>query len=131
LLVDEEDSLRIVMAKALRRRGFSILSAANALTAVDAFRNHAGRIDALVLDLKPPNASNLETLKQIRQVMPDVQVILTSAHPWNSGDGAFAEFAPVAFLRKPYRIDVLARALWQALNGASPRRERAATAPHV
>jgi two-component system cell cycle sensor histidine kinase/response regulator CckA len=108
LLVEKEDHLRISVGKALRRRGFSMLSAADDHAALEVFRDRAGDIDVVVLDLPPHGASGLETLKQMRRLRNRVPVVLTGTTPESFTQG---REAGVTFLRKPYRIAELLEAL--------------------
>jgi two-component system cell cycle sensor histidine kinase/response regulator CckA len=114
LLVEDEDTLRVAIAKALRRRGFSVLSAADGHAGIEVFQAHTKDIDVVLLDLTLPGISGLEVLEQIRLTNPTVRVILTSAYGRESRGGAGdGDHAAVTFLRKPYRVGELVRMLRQ------------------
>jgi len=115
LLVEKEDHLRISVAKALRRRGFSMLSAADDRSALDIFRDHAREIDVVVLDVPMRGGSGFETLRQMRRLRRGVPAVFTGtmpeafSHPVEPG---------VIFLRKPYRIAELLEVLRNSMPGA-------------
>jgi CheY-like chemotaxis protein/two-component sensor histidine kinase len=115
LLVEDEDTLRIAIGKALRKRGVSVLSVADGQAAVDVFESRARDIGAVVLDLTLPGISGLEVLRQIRGIEPGKRVILTSAYDRDSAGSTIAFHEEgVDFLRKPYAIGDLLRLLQQA-----------------
>jgi PAS domain S-box-containing protein len=112
LLVEDEDTLRIAIGKALRKRGVSVLSVADGEAAVDLFESRAQDIDAVVLDLTLPGLSGLEVLRQIRVIRPGKRVILTSAYDRDSAGSTIAfHETGVDFLRKPYGVGDLLRLL--------------------
>ncbi|HXA49178.1 MAG TPA: response regulator [Candidatus Acidoferrum sp.] len=115
LLVEDEETLRIAIGKALRKRGVSVLSVADGQAAVELFESRAQEIDAVVLDLTLPGISGLEVLRQIRGIKPVKRVILTSAYDRDSAGSTIAfHEAGVDFLRKPYAVGDLLRLLQQS-----------------
>jgi two-component system, cell cycle sensor histidine kinase and response regulator CckA len=125
LLVEDDDTLRIAIGKALRKRGVSVLSVADGQAAVELFESRAQEIDAVVLDLTLPGISGLEVLRQIRGIKPVKRVILTSAYDRDSAASKIAfHDAGVDFLRKPYAVGDLLRLLQQSQpTDASPHRD--------
>ena len=116
LLVEDEDSLRVAVGKALRRRGYSLLSAADGRTAVELFREHWQDFAVVVLDLTLPELPGAEALKQIHGIAPGTPVILTSGYDrddWRS----VGEPSKVRFLKKPYHIDELVELLRASSSG--------------
>jgi CheY-like chemotaxis protein len=83
-----------------------VLVAADGVAGVNAFREHADEIVAVVLDLTMPNMSGDEALRQIRDVRPDVPILVTSGFP----EPAAAERlgGPLThFVQKPFSPAVL------------------------
>ncbi len=115
LLVEDEDTLRLAVSKALRKRGVSVLAASDGREAVDTFRAHAENIGVVLLDLTLPGMSGTEVLGQIRLIKPDVRVIVTSALDLEAAGGATSGEYPATFLRKPYGFADLVRGLQEAL----------------
>jgi CheY-like chemotaxis protein len=115
LLVEREEHLRISVAKALRRRGFSVLSSPDARAAEDIMRNRGEDIDVVVLDLATRGASGADDLSRLRRLRPDVPVILTGDE---AGSELTAAESGISFLRKPYRIAELLESLRSAIGDA-------------
>jgi PAS domain S-box-containing protein len=117
LLVEDEEQLRLAIAKALQKRGFSVVSAADGRTALELFQADADDIAVVVLDLRLPGLSGQDVFRQIRSIKPHTKVILTSGY-----DATFANTlcggGDASFLRKPYRISDLMREFHLAFSQA-------------
>ena len=104
LLVEDEASLRLPVSRMLRRYGYVVIEAGDGQTAADIFRSRSEEIELVFLDLTLPGISGSEVLRQLRELRPNVKVILTTAH---SEEKALADLGgppPWGFIRKPYRF---------------------------
>jgi CheY-like chemotaxis protein len=115
LFVEDEDQLRIATAKALQKRGFSVISAADGPTAVELFRAQAEGIGIVVLDLRLPGLPGQEVFRQIRAIKPKMKVMFTSAYDAKIAD-ALSDRCTLRFLQKPYRFSDLFAELHGALS---------------
>jgi PAS domain S-box-containing protein len=115
LVVDDEAFVREVARKALERRGYDVVTAVNGLAAIEALREHRDRVRAVVLDLSMPGLSGQETLPRLREVKPDVDVILSSGYSEAEALRLFEGSRVSAFLQKPYTVHDLARKLKDVL----------------
>ena len=128
-VVDDDRSVRFVLATALRDAGFEVTAFAAAGEALDAL--HHQRAPALVVtDVRMPGDSGLQLLDKLKAAQPDLPVIVMSAHTdVASTAGAFRGGAH-EFLSKPFDLDEAVALVRRAL----PQREsRAALAvdPHT
>jgi len=115
LIVEDEETLREAVSQLLHKRGFSVFAAGTGKAAVDTFAAHAKDIDVVLLDLTLPGLPSTEVFERIRNIEPEVKVVLTSAYDRERADCAiFDEGTVKRFLRKPYRFDDLLRTLNQA-----------------
>jgi CheY-like chemotaxis protein len=117
LLVEDEDQLRIATARALQKRGFSVVSAADGPTAVKLFHAQAEDIGVVVLDLRLPGLTGQEVFRQIREIRPKMKVMFTSAYDAKIAD-ALSDGFTLRFLQKPYRFSDLFAELHRALSGS-------------
>ncbi|MFO0553616.1 MAG: sigma-54 dependent transcriptional regulator [Polyangiaceae bacterium] len=78
LVVDDEPSNVTSIEKIFQRDGLRVLTAQNAREALDLLRAH--RVDVVLTDVMMPAISGLELLKAIKQVAPDVEVVLMTAY---------------------------------------------------
>jgi len=77
LLVDDEDTIRLFLEKTLREEGYEALTAATGTEALERTRSELP--DLVLLDLKLPDMSGLDVLKQIKEEVPEVCVIMLTA----------------------------------------------------
>jgi CheY-like chemotaxis protein len=113
LLVEDEGTLQFATSKMLRKRGFNVLPASDGWSAVELFRQHSGEIGVVLLDLTLPGIPGREVLRQLRNIKPEVKVVLTSAYEHTTAADAVTE-RELAFLRKPYAVADLIRELQAA-----------------
>jgi signal transduction histidine kinase/CheY-like chemotaxis protein len=117
LVVDDDPGVRELAEEMLRRLGFAVLSAQEGGEGVEAFRKHAGEIDAVLLDLTMPGISGEETLRRIHSIQPDQPVVLMSGY--SEEVAASQRLGGVAgFLHKPFAQEELGETLRQCLEGA-------------
>ncbi len=124
LLVDDEDDFRRATSKTLNRRGFSVTEAANGEEALEAIRRECP--DIVLLDLKMPGMSGIETLQHIREIEASLPVIILTGHGDFEAAMASIKLEVVDFLQKPVDVDQLGRRIRSLLErGAEkPLRER-------
>ena len=77
LLVDDEDTIRLFLEKTLRDEGYEALTAATGAAALELARSELP--DLILLDLKLPDMSGLDILKQIKEEIPETCVIMLTA----------------------------------------------------
>ena len=119
LVVDDEAHIRAGAAQALEHTGFTVLTAANGKEAVAVFRQHAETIRAVLLDLTMPNMDGAATARELRQIQPDVRIILTSGYTAEEATRQFTERELVGFLQKPYGLKDVIAAVRSALEPAN------------
>ena len=111
LLVEDEEPLRIAVARMLRKRGFTVLEAGDGRTAVDLFQASAGAVDVVLLDMTLPRMSGREVFVELRRIQPEVRIVLTTAYSEDTALLNVGQQRPWRFLRKPYGLTELAEVL--------------------
>ena len=103
-VVDDDRSVRFVLATALREAGYHVSAFGDAGEALDALASHSP--PALVItDVRMPGDSGLVLLDKLKQARPNLPVIVMSAHTdVASTAGAFRGGAH-EFLSKPFDLD--------------------------
>jgi two-component system cell cycle sensor histidine kinase/response regulator CckA len=81
LLVDDEEVVRIIAARALRREGFNVLTANDAQSAISVCESQPGVVNLALLDCLMPGTTGLELLQTLRQNHPDIKALMMSAYP--------------------------------------------------
>jgi len=78
LLVDDEPSIRQLLAYRLRREGYEVLLAESGREAVS--RLEAGGIDLLISDIRMPDMSGVEVLRTAKRLDPDILGVMITAY---------------------------------------------------
>lgn len=115
LLVEDEPSVREVVAEMLAQTGAKVLQAEDGAEAVEMFRAHGATIDVVLMDLAMPRMNGFEAMQIMREISPDVRVILSTGNADEAEEIQDDWNVPV--LPKPYRSDELRRVLHQVLSG--------------
>jgi CheY-like chemotaxis protein len=113
LVVEDEEALRSALCKMLRRKGCTVIEAADGQTGIDQFRASATNIDVVLLDLTLPGMSGSEVLGELQRMQPDVKVILTSAYSRDWARNAVGDQQSWFYLRKPYRFAELTSLIFE------------------
>jgi CheY-like chemotaxis protein len=121
LLIEDEESVRWVTAAMLRDLGFEVLEAPGGVEALEVLRQHQSEIRCVVCDLTMPRMSGWETLAALRELSPDLPVILASGYGEDEVMAGSHRELPQAFLAKPFDSEHLAAAIGHALAGKKRR----------
>ncbi|NCD32533.1 MAG: response regulator [Spartobacteria bacterium] len=111
LVVDDEESLRMVAQEMLHDCGYETIEANNGRDALTLFKERKEDIRCVLLDMLMPGISGQETYMQMKAIDPDVNVILTSGFRQDQRAQATMEAGAKAFLQKPYSISQLAEVI--------------------
>jgi len=114
LLVEDEEPLRLAVAKMLRKGGFRVIEAGDGRAAVDLFEANHAAVDAVLLDMTLPRMSGREVFVQFQRIRPDVKVILTTAYSEDTALLNVGDQRPWRFIRKPYGLAELVELLRNA-----------------
>ncbi|HAS84119.1 MAG TPA: histidine kinase, partial [Verrucomicrobia bacterium] len=104
LLVDDEETIRAIGSKQLRHLGLDVLTAEDGRQAVAIYRERRADIDLVLLDLIMPHMNGEEAYRELRQIAPDVRVILASGYSESDIASRFAGKGLAGCLQKPYTL---------------------------
>lgn len=124
LCVDDDIVILDVVKLILEKNGFSVLTATNWQQALDAFRNNS--IDLVMLDYEMPDVKGHEVAMRIRDLNPDVPIIL---HSGSSDVPEIAKRVTDALIQKGVETHILVATISNLImksRVASSRAERRA-----
>lgn len=113
LLIDDEQEFVTTLAERLEIRGFSTATAVDGESGLDLIRQRDWSV--VILDLLMPGMSGLETLKQIRQIAPDLPVILLTGHGSTRDGMEVMKLGAIDYLMKPLAIEELLKKIKEAV----------------
>jgi PAS domain S-box-containing protein len=115
LLVEDEHVVRNIAHAMLMELGFEVLDAKDGVEALELFRQHRGAIDLVLSDLTMPHLDGWGLLAALRQLEPDLPVVLASGYAHGQVMAGNHPEQPQAFLSKPYRLAVLDETIRKSL----------------
>ncbi|MEV6599920.1 PAS domain S-box protein [Actinoplanes sp. NPDC051346] len=118
LVVEDEDALRDVTERILRRGGYTVLTAANGHEALRICTDHDGPIDVLLTDVIMPGMLGKDIAEAVSAARPGTRVVFMSgyAQPVLTTHGTLA--ADVHLLEKPFTGAELMQALHEQLRNS-------------
>jgi signal transduction histidine kinase/ActR/RegA family two-component response regulator len=122
LVVEDEPMLRGLLVSLLEKRGYFVLEAADANTAVLLSGRHAGPIDLLLTDVVMPQMSGRDLAECLTSVRPSMRVVYMTGYTDDEILRHGVQHDSVILLNKPFTASQLAKALREALgeNAAAP-----------
>jgi CheY-like chemotaxis protein len=108
LLVEDNDSVRDLSARALRRRGYTVYEAASGEDAVDWWSKSGIKPDLLVTDVVMPGISGPQLARQLTESFPALRVLFISGYTGSADEMAGTSLAGLPFLQKPFSVGMLA-----------------------
>jgi two-component system, cell cycle sensor histidine kinase and response regulator CckA len=118
LLVDDEQSVRAIVVKILRRANYNVLEAEDGAAALRIADSHDGEIDLLISDMYMPGLRGPEVAQALAPKRPGLRVLFMSGY----ADKDSRSGVPLGanFLNKPFSGKELGAAVEAALNGPLP-----------
>ena len=109
LLVDDEDHFREALGKQLGLRGYTVLEVNKGESAIKIVRHKNPEV--VVLDQKMPGMDGIQTLKEIKKIRPEVQVIMLTGHGSTESARITGKHDVFRYMQKPCGIDELVESI--------------------
>ncbi|MBT2765637.1 response regulator [Paenibacillus sp. ISL-20] len=117
LIVDDQNGIRILLVEVFSSEGYETFQAANGKAALDIVKTHAP--DLVLLDMKIPGMDGLEILKHIKQMNPDIKVIMMTAYGELDMIKEATDLGALMHFTKPFDIDEMRQAVNMQLKGTA------------
>src|SRR5512137_1304945 len=105
LVVDDERSMRELLAIVLRREGYEVLLAETGKAAVSMLEREP--VDLLISDIKMPDLSGVEVLRAAKQIDKDILGIMITAFASTESAVEALRIGAYDYLSKPFDVDEL------------------------
>jgi CheY-like chemotaxis protein len=118
LLVEDEDNVRDLCVRILKKSGYRVFQAGNGDEALSLATGYGERIDLLLTDVVMPGMNGPELASRVTRIHPETRVLFTSGYTDNAimSHGVLDE--GVSFINKPYSPSALARKVREVLDKA-------------
>jgi two-component system cell cycle sensor histidine kinase/response regulator CckA len=116
LLVDDEETVRKLGQRILKHCGYTVLMAEDGFQALGVYKAHRGEIALVVLDVVMPQMGGWECLRQLRQLDPQVRVLISTGYTANSSAQEMVSEGALGVVEKPFLLQDFATAVRMALD---------------
>ncbi len=117
LLVDDEPIVREMWGEILAELGYHVLPADGGTEALAVLKERAGNVDLVILDLVMPRMGGRETFDRIRELYPNVIVLVSSGYSENGEARELMTAGADGFIQKPYQIRQVMMKIREMLDG--------------
>ena len=105
LIVEDEETQRSLLSGLLQKEGYTVEEAGNGANAIDLFRTKT--IDLVLLDFKLPDMDGLAILKGVKEINPEVEIIMITAYGSIENAVNALKAGASEYLTKPIDLDDL------------------------
>ena len=105
LVADDEESMRWVLSKALKRKGFMVDLAHDGRQALSLIQENS--YDLAILDIKMPGMTGLDLLERIREMKSDLLVVIMTAEASMKNAVEAMKRGAYDYITKPFDLDVI------------------------
>lgn len=126
LLVDDETEFVETLADRLRLRDLEASTAHNGEEALSVVEEQEP--DVIVLDVKMPGIDGIEVLRRVKQVYPNIEVIILTGRGTEKDEKAARSLGAFDFMKKPADLDALVRRIRNAFRQRMKKLETMAMA---
>lgn len=120
LFVDDEIGLAVVSMNLLESLGYKVTTRTSSVEALAAFRANPSRFDLVITDLTMPQMTGLELARELRQVRPDIPIILCTGFSGTVTPERLKAAGISRLTAKPLILDDLARCIREILDEKEP-----------
>lgn len=118
LVIDDEQSIRELLEKLLRREGYDVVLAENGWKGLELFCQE--RPDVVVLDLKMPGIEGLTALQQVRRLNPGQRIIVLTGAGTSENEQQVRELGVTEYIEKEFSLHRIGDSLKRLLNNPEP-----------
>lgn len=124
LLVDDEMGVLDTARRMLERFGYAVMVAQDGAEAVARVQEAGDAMSCVVMDLVMPRMGGEKAFDAIREIYPDLPIVMTSGYSADEVRRRMARRTPEALLHKPFRFDDLTRTMQRVLRERLDRANR-------
>ncbi len=120
LVVDDEESVRLIMRSTLDSFGFRVSTASDGAEAITLFRNPKAIFDLAIVDMQMPGLDGGKTIVALRHLRPELPIVGASGLATSENREHAAANGVRHFLDKPFSVETLLRTVHAAMAKTAP-----------
>ncbi len=107
LLIAEDEESNYLLLKTVLQKQCNLIRAKTGKEALELYKEYAAQISLIMLDIKMPEMTGIEALKEIRKITKDIPIIMQSAYVFDTDMEAARQAGATDFITKPINLKVL------------------------
>jgi excisionase family DNA binding protein len=115
LVVDDEASIRDLLAKTLALAEYDVDTAPDGSVALDRLRERRGAYNLMIADLRMPGMDGLTLIREVKQLNPNLPIIIITGFSTESSAIEAVNLGVAGYLTKPFRVPQVLAAAAKAL----------------
>jgi CheY-like chemotaxis protein len=115
LLVDDEEIIQKVCKELLEAIGYRIFTAKDGKEALKLYKKNQDKIDLVLLDMTMPNMSGSEVYDRMKEMNPNIKVLLSSGYSIDGEATEILERGCNGFIQKPFNLNALSQKIRKIL----------------
>ena len=116
LFVDDEDMIIEVAGELFEQLGYKVLTAGSGKEAIEIYEKNKEQIDIVLLDMIMPDMSGSDTYDSLKEINPDINVLLSSGYSINGQATEIIDRGCSGFIQKPFKMKELSQKLREILD---------------
>ncbi|KAA3658706.1 MAG: response regulator [Chloroflexi bacterium] len=116
MVIDDEEPVREAVKDILELVQINVLQAEDGQTGIEMYRQQGAKIELILLDLSMPGMNGEEVFHILRQINPDIRILLSSGFNETEVTARLAGQNITGFIQKPYTLDTLIDKVQQYLD---------------
>lgn len=120
LVVDDTEIMRNLLAEVLHNDGYQVDKASDGIQAVEMVTH--SQYDLVITDMHMPRQNGLVTARRIRQLAPQIVIVMTDSYPDKLGDAVGRE-GVIAVICKPFDLTELRNLMFRIEELMAARRK--------
>ncbi len=124
LVADDEEKIRLSIRGVLKHHGYKVLLASDGAEAVKIYKKNSGKIKLVILDLLMPQLSGKEAMEKLKEINPEVKVILSSGYLRTEMGVEILADQSVKYVEKPFHLQELMYAVRAGLDAVKIKKTK-------
>ncbi|MFU8807193.1 MAG: ATP-binding protein, partial [Bradymonadaceae bacterium] len=116
LVIDDEASIRSIMARTLEGFGYRVITAIHGADAVAIVARRGEEVNVVLTDMTMPIMDGPTTIRALKRMQPDLRIIAISGLSAGGGQSMAIETGADYFLAKPFTSQSVLEVLYRALH---------------
>ncbi len=115
LVVDDEPMIRETLNDMLNSLGYKVYTASSGQESIKLFKMLNGNVDVAIVDMNMPDWDGIETFNRLKELDPDIPVILSTGYSEDERLKVFKEMGGASIVQKPWKINQINAVIKQIL----------------